>query len=216
MKSLVIAEKPSVGRDIARVLGCSKGGNGFLEGNDYIVTWALGHLIELSDPESYGEQWKTWRMETLPMLPEQLEIQVIPKTGRQYQTVKAQMYRKDVGTIIIATDAGREGELVARWIIKKAGVHKPMKRLWISSVTDRAIRQGFEHLKDAKEYEKLYQAAVARAEADWLVGLNATRALTVKHNAQLSCGRVQTPTLAMIARRESQIKAFRPKSYKRH
>ena len=213
MKSLVIAEKPSVGRDIARVLGCSKGGNGFLEGNDYIVTWALGHLIELSDPESYGEQWKTWRMETLPMLPEQLEIQVIPKTGRQYQTVKAQMYRKDVGTIIIATDAGREGELVARWIIKKAGVHKPMKRLWISSVTDRAIRQGFEHLKDAKEYEKLYQAAVARAEADWLVGLNATRALTVKHNAQLSCGRVQTPTLAMIARRESQIKAFRPKSY---
>lgn len=213
MKSLVIAEKPSVGKDIARVLHCPKSGNGFLEGTDYIVTWALGHLIELSDPESYGEQWKTWKMETLPMLPEKLEIQVIPKTGKQYQTVKTQMYRKDVGTIIIATDAGREGELVARWIIKKAGVHKPMKRLWISSVTDRAIRQGFEHLKDAKEYEKLYQAAVARAEADWLVGLNATRALTVKHNAQLSCGRVQTPTLSMIAKREAQIKSFQPKSY---
>ena len=213
MKSLVIAEKPSVGRDIARVLGCSKGGNGFLEGKDYVVTWALGHLVELSDPESYGEQWKTWKMETLPMLPEKLEIQVIPKTGKQYQTVKTQMYRKDVNTIIIATDAGREGELVARWIIQKAGVRKPMKRLWISSVTDRAIRQGFEHLKDAKEYEKLYQAAAARAEADWLVGLNATRALTVKHNAQLSCGRVQTPTLAMIAKREAQIKAFQPKSY---
>ncbi len=213
MKALVIAEKPSVGRDIARVLGCSSGGNGFLEGKDYVVTWALGHLVELKDPESYGEQWKTWNMETLPMLPENLEIQVIPKTAKQYKTVKSQMCRKDIGTIIIATDAGREGELVARWIIKKSGVRKPMKRLWISSVTDRAIRQGFDHLKDAKQYEKLYEAAVARAEADWLVGLNATRALTVKHNAQLSCGRVQTPTLAMIAKREAQIRSFQPKSY---
>ena len=213
MKSLVIAEKPSVGRDIARVLGCSSGGNGFLEGRDYVVTWALGHLVELSDPESYGEQWKTWKMETLPMLPEKLEIQVIPKTRKQYQTVKSQMCRKDVNTIIIATDAGREGELVARWIIQKSGVRKPLKRLWISSVTDRAIRQGFDHLKDAKEYEKLYEAAVARAEADWLVGLNATRALTVKHNAQLACGRVQTPTLAIIAQREAQIRSFEPKTY---
>ena len=213
MKSLVIAEKPSVGRDIARVLGCKHGGNGFLEGKDYVVTWALGHLIELADPESYGDQWKEWKLETLPMLPEKLEIQVIKKTGRQYQTVKTQMYRKEIGEIIIATDAGREGELVARWIIQKAGVKKPMKRLWISSVTDKAIREGFAHLKDAKDYQKLYEAAVARAEADWLVGLNATRALTVKHNAQLSCGRVQTPTLAMIAKRESQIKVFQSKEY---
>lgn len=213
MKSLVIAEKPSVGRDIARVLGCKQGGNGFLEGKDYVVTWALGHLIELSDPESYGDQWKEWKLETLPMLPEKLEIQIIKKTRRQYQTVKTQMYRKDIGQIIIATDAGREGELVARWIIKKAGVKRPLKRLWISSVTDKAIREGFAHLKDAKDYQKLYEAAVARAEADWLVGLNATRALTVKHNAQLSCGRVQTPTLAMIAKREAQIKAFQPKEY---
>lgn len=213
MKSLVIAEKPSVGRDIARVLGCKQGGNGFLEGKDYVVTWALGHLIELADPESYGDQWKEWKLETLPMLPEKLEIQIIKKTGRQYQTVKTQMYRKDIGEIIIATDAGREGELVARWIIQKAGVKKPMKRLWISSVTDKAIREGFAHLKDARDYQKLYEAAVARAEADWLVGLNATRALTVKHNAQLSCGRVQTPTLAMIAKREAQIKAFRSKEY---
>lgn len=213
MKSLVIAEKPSVGRDIARVLGCKQGGNGFLEGKDYVVTWALGHLVELSDPESYGEQWKVWKMETLPMLPERLETQVIKKTGKQYQTVKTQMFRKDVGQIIIATDAGREGELVARWIIQKSGVKKPMKRLWISSVTDKAIRQGFSQLKDAREYQKLFEAAVARAEADWLVGLNATRALTVKHNAQLSCGRVQTPTLAMIAKRQAQIKAFRPKEY---
>lgn len=213
MKSLVIAEKPSVGRDIARVLGCKQGGNGFLEGKEYIVTWALGHLIELSDPESYGEQWKEWNLETLPMLPEKLEIQVIKKTNKQYQIVKTQLHRKDVSQIIIATDAGREGELVARWIIKKSGVKKPMKRLWISSVTDKAIREGFAHLKDAKEYNHLYQAAIARAEADWLVGLNATRALTVKHNAQLSCGRVQTPTLAMVAKRAEQIRRFKPQSY---
>lgn len=213
MKKLVIAEKPSVGRDIARVLGCKQGGNGFLEGKDYIVTWALGHLVELADPESYGEQWKEWKLETLPMLPKKLELQVIKKTGKQYQTVKSQMYRKDVDTLIIATDAGREGELVARWIIEKAGVRKPMKRLWISSVTDKAIREGFAHLKDAREYQHLYEAAVARAEADWLVGLNATRALTVKYNAQLSCGRVQTPTLAMIAKRGEQIRQFQPQSY---
>lgn len=213
MKSLVIAEKPSVGRDIARVLGCKQGGNGFLEGKEYIVTWALGHLIELSDPESYGEQWKEWKLESLPMLPEKLEIQVIKKTNKQYQVVKTQLHRKDVNQIVIATDAGREGELVARWIIKKSGVKKPMKRLWISSVTDKAIRQGFADLKDAREYNHLYQAAIARAEADWLVGLNATRALTVKHNAQLSCGRVQTPTLAMVAKRAEQIRQFKPQSY---
>lgn len=213
MKSLVIAEKPSVGRDIARVLNCKQGGNGFLEGKDYIVTWALGHLVELSDPESYGDQWKEWKLETLPMLPEKLEIQVIKKTGGQFRTVKTQMCRKDVNQLIIATDAGREGELVARWIIKKAGVKKPMKRLWISSVTDKAIREGFSHLKEAKEYEHLYEAAVARAEADWLVGLNATRALTAKHNAQLSCGRVQTPTLAILSKRAEQIRAFTPRSF---
>ncbi len=213
MKSLVIAEKPSVGRDIARVLGCKNGGNGFLEGGRYVVTWALGHLVELSDPESYGDQWKEWKMETLPMLPEYLEIDVIKKTGRQFATVKTQMLRKDIDEIIIATDAGREGELVARWIIKKAGVKKPIKRLWISSVTDKAIKEGFAHLKNGHEYDNLYAAAVARAEADWLVGLNATRALTVKHNAQLSCGRVQTPTLAMILARSEQIKNFKEKKY---
>ncbi len=213
MKSLVIAEKPSVGRDIARVLGCQQGKGGFLEGKDYVVTWALGHLVELSDPESYGDQWKEWKLETLPMLPEHLTTRVIAKTGRQFQTVKTQLLRKDIGQIIIATDAGREGELVARWIIEKAKVKKPMKRLWISSVTDKAIRAGFASLKDAREYNHLYEAAVARAEADWLVGLNATRALTVKHNAQLSCGRVQTPTLAIIARRAQQICSFRPQTY---
>lgn len=213
MKSLVIAEKPSVGRDIARVLGCHKSGNGFLEGDRYVVTWALGHLVELCAPESYGDQWKDWKMETLPMLPEHLKVEVIKKTGRQFSAVKTQMLRKDIGELIIATDAGREGELVARWIIKAAGVKKPIKRLWISSVTDKAIREGFAHLKNGHDYDKLYEAAVARAEADWLVGLNATRALTVKHNAQLSCGRVQTPTLAMILARSEQIKNFQEKKY---
>ena len=213
MKTLVLAEKPSVGKDIARVLHCNQGGKHFLEGKEYIVTWALGHLVELADPESYGEQWKEWKAESLPMLPEKLKIQVISKTNHQYQEVKKQLHRKDVKDIVIATDAGREGELVARWILKKAGVKKPMKRLWISSVTDKSIKQGFANLKDAKEYEALYRAAVARANADWLVGLNATRALTVKHNASLSCGRVQTPTLSMVAKRGEQIRKFVPKSY---
>lgn len=213
MKSLVIAEKPSVGRDIARVLGCRNGSGGCPENEKYIVTWALGHLVTLKDPESYSDVYKEWTMESLPMLPEQLSLTVIKKTGRQFQTVKSQMLRKDVDKIIIATDAGREGELVARWIIEKAGVKKPIQRLWISSVTDKAIRDGFAHLKDGRAYYNLYQAAVARAEADWLVGLNATRALTVKHNAQLSCGRVQTPTLAIIQKHDEMIRHFKPEKF---
>ena len=212
-KTLVIAEKPSVGRDIGRVLKCGKKIDGALEGSQYIVTWGLGHLVTLADPEHYDKKYKDWKMEDLPMLPEKMDIEVIKQTGKQYQAVKRQIYRKDVSDIVIATDAGREGELVARWILKKADNHKPCKRLWISSVTDKAIRQGFEHLKNAKEYDNLYHAAVCRAEADWLVGLNATRVLTCKYNAQLSCGRVQTPTLAMIAKREEEIRKFVPKPY---
>ena len=213
MKHLVIAEKPSVARDIARVLGCSKKNNSYIEGKDYVVTWALGHLVTLADPEEYGEQYKTWRMDTLPMLPDRWKLVVIKQTSRQYHAVKEQIFRKDISDIIIATDAGREGELVARWILGKAGNRKPLKRLWISSVTDKAIREGFSHLRPGKDYENLYHAAVARAEADWEVGINATRALTCKYNAQLSCGRVQTPTLAMIAAREEEIKKFIPKLY---
>ena len=213
MKHLVIAEKPSVARDIARVLGCSKKNNSYIEGKDYVVTWALGHLVTLADPEEYGEQYKTWRLDTLPMLPGRWKLVVIKQTSRQYHAVKEQIFRKDISDIIIATDAGREGELVARWILEKAGNRKPLKRLWISSVTDKAIREGFSHLRPGKDYENLYHAAVARAEADWEVGINATRALTCKYNAQLSCGRVQTPTLAMIAAREEEIKKFVPKPY---
>lgn len=213
MKSLVIAEKPSVARDIARVLGCGKPGNGCLEGKDYIVTWGLGHLVTLADPEDYDKKYKEWKLEDLPMLPKNFRLEVINQTKKQYLAVRALIHRKDVDQVIIATDAGREGELVARLILKKAENDKPIKRLWISSVTDRAIKQGFASLKDGKEYENLYHAAMCRAEADWLVGINATRALTCKYNAQLSCGRVQTPTLAIVAKREEQIRQFVPKSY---
>lgn len=213
MKSLVLAEKPSVARDIARVLKCTKKINGALEGERYIVTWALGHLVTLADPEEYDKKYKEWNLEVLPMMPEKMELVVIRQTAKQYQAVKTQLYRKDVGEIIIATDAGREGELVARWILEKAQCRKPIKRLWISSVTDKAIKDGFAHLKDGRSYNRLYDAAVSRAEADWLVGINATRALTCKYNAQLSCGRVQTPTLAMIAAREEEIRNFKPQDY---
>ena len=213
MKSLVLAEKPSVARDIARVLGCSKKLNGAIEGNRYVVTWALGHLVTLADPEEYDKKYKEWKLEDLPMMPKKMELVVIKQTAKQYHAVKTQLYRKDVNEIIIATDAGREGELVARWILEKSGCRKPIKRLWISSVTDKAIKAGFSSLKDGREYDTLYSAAWARAEADWLVGINATRALTCKYNAQLSCGRVQTPTLAMIEKREEEIRTFKPETY---
>ena len=213
MKSLVIAEKPSVARDIARVLGANQKNGGILEGKNYVVTWALGHLVTLADPEEYDRKYEKWEMATLPMLPKEMKLVVIRQTGRQFSVVKTQLFRKDIGEIIIATDAGREGELVARWILEKAGCHKPIKRLWISSVTDKAIKEGFANLKDGHDYDNLYRAAVARAEADWLVGMNGTRALTCKYNAQLYCGRVQTPTLAMIAKREEEIRKFVPKEY---
>ncbi|MEM5016441.1 DNA topoisomerase III [Metabacillus indicus] len=212
-KIAVLAEKPSVGRDLARVLQCGKKGNGYFEGSKYIVTWALGHLVTHADPEAYSDSYKTWKMEDLPMLPNELKLVVIKKTSKQFHAVKAVLNRKDVTEIVIATDAGREGELVARWIIEKAHVHKPIKRLWISSVTDKAIKEGFKKLKNGKEYEPLFHSAEARAEADWIVGMNATRALTTKHNAQLSSGRVQTPTLAIIAAREEEIRQFQPKTY---
>ncbi|MCL1950217.1 MAG: DNA topoisomerase III [Turicibacter sp.] len=212
-KLLVLAEKPSVGRDIARVLKCDKGGNGFLEGKDYIVTWALGHLVTLADPEAYGANYKQWKLEELPIIPSYFKLVTIKQTSKQYRTVKDLMQRGDVDAIIVATDAGREGELVAGWIIDKAGIKKPIKRLWISSVTDKAILDGFKSLKPGSEFESLKQAAIARQQADWLVGINATRALTTRYNAELSCGRVQTPTLAMIAHREAEIKAFVPEEF---
>lgn len=212
-KSLVLAEKPSVGRDLAKVLNCNQKGNGCLIGSRYIVTWALGHLVTLADPETYNESYKTWKIEDLPMLPSRMELVVIKETGKQFSAVKNLMKLPEIEEIIIATDAGREGELVARWIIKKAGWRKAIKRLWISSQTDKAIKEGFSKLKPGKEYENLYASAECRAEADWLVGLNVTRALTCKYSAQLSAGRVQTPTLAMVVERENEIKRFVPKDY---
>ena len=212
-KILVLAEKPSVGRDLARVLGCKNDKNGYIEGEKYIVTWALGHLVTLADTESYDVRYKSWSMEDLPIIPTSFKTVVIKKTSKQFNTVKSQMLRNDVSEIVIATDAGREGELVARWIIDKCKAKKPIKRLWISSSTDKAIKDGFKNLKDGKQYEDLYYSAIARAEADWIVGINATRALSTKYNAQLSCGRVQTPTVAMVYKREEEIQKFIPKEY---
>lgn len=212
-KILVLAEKPSVGREIAKVLSCNQKGPGYLMNMRYIVTWALGHLVTLAEPEVYSDQYKTWKLADLPMIPEEMELVIIKKTAKQYGVVRGLMKRKDVTELVIATDAGREGELVARWIIEKVGFKKPIKRLWISSQTDRAIKDGFNNLRHGKDYFPLFLSAQCRAEADWLVGLNITRALTCKYNAQLSAGRVQTPTLAMIVQREAQIKSFIPEDF---
>jgi DNA topoisomerase-3 len=211
-KKIVLAEKPSVGRDLSRVLDCDKKGNGYFEGKDHIVTWAMGHLVELASPEHYDKEYATWNLSHLPIIPK-MHTQIIKRTSKQFNIVKKLLLRDDVDLVIIATDAGREGELVARWIIEKSGVSKPIKRLWISSVTDKAIKNGFSSLKDGAYYENLYKSALARAQADWIVGINATRALTTKYNAQLSCGRVQTPTLNLIALREEEIKSFNPRDY---
>jgi len=212
-KSLVLAEKPSVAKDIARVLGCRQNSEGCMIGDRYIVTWALGHLVTLADPETYSMEYKTWSLESLPMLPSKMQLVVIKETSKQYRIVEGLLKRADVTDVIIATDAGREGELVARWILIKAGCKKPAKRLWISSQTDKAVRDGFQNLKPAADYYNLFLSAESRSEADWLVGLNVTRALTCKHNASLSAGRVQTPTLAMIVAREQEIKTFVPKEF---
>ncbi len=212
-KTLVLTEKPSVGRDIAKVLNCNQKGDGCISGNRYIVTWALGHLVTLAEPEAYNEKYKSWTMDDLPMLPERMKLVVINQTAKQFKVVQALMKSCDISDLVIATDSGREGELVARWIMQKAGWNKPTKRLWISSQTDKAIKEGFASLRPAAEYDNLYKSAQARAEADWLVGLNVTRALTCKYNAQLSAGRVQTPTLALLVEREQEIKNFVPKDY---
>ena len=213
MKSLVLAEKPSVAREIARVLGCHQNQKHYLEGPNYVVTWALGHLVTLAEPQDYDPKYNTWREEDLPILPSTMRLKVIKETSHQYHAISQLVKRPDLKELIIATDAGREGELVARWIMELAKWKKPFKRLWISSQTDRAIRDGFAGLKPGHNYDNLYHSAQCRAEADWLIGLNVTRALTVKYNAQLSAGRVQTPTLTMIVEREQEIRNFNPVPY---
>lgn len=213
MKSLVLAEKPSVARELARVLGCNKTHKSYFEGNQYIVTWALGHLIELKMPENYDPKFKVWKLEELPIIPDKMGLKVIKQTSHQFKAIEMLADRKDIGEFIIATDAGREGELVARWILQRINWRKPIKRLWISSQTDRAIKDGFKNLKLGKQFEDLFESAVCRAEADWLIGLNVSRALTTKYKDPLSAGRVQTPTLAMILEREDEINKFVPKDY---
>jgi len=213
MKTLVLAEKPSVGREIARVMQCSQKGKGYIEGPRYVVTWALGHLVTLAEPDDYDPRLKEWRMEDLPMLPDKMKLKIIRQSSQQFHVVHELMKRGDIDRLIIATDAGREGELVARWIMEQAHWKKPFQRLWISSQTDNAIREGFKNLQPGQAYNNLYDAAVCRAEADWLVGLNVTRTLTCKFNAQLNAGRVQTPTLAMMVGREQEIKEFVPRPY---
>ena len=182
-------------------------------GPKYIVVWASRALSDACRPGMYDDKYKTWKMEDLPMLPAKMDLVVMKETSKQFGVVKNLMKMPEIDDLIIATDAGREGELVARWIMKKAGWRKPIKRLWISSLTERAIKEGFNNLKPGRDYEPLYAAAECRAEADWLIGLNVTRALTCKYNAQLSAGRVQTPTLAMVVERENEIRQFVPKDY---
>ena len=213
MKQLIIAEKPSVARDIAKVLGATQQSKNYIEGKNVIVTWALGHLLGLKMPEDYNKEWANWEMNTLPMIPKNHGIKPLPKTRPQLKAISHLANRADVSEAVIATDAGREGELVARWILQYVKFKKPVKRLWISSQTDKAIKDGFKNLKPAKSYDNLYYSAIARAEADWLVGLNVTRALTVKYKDSLSAGRVQTPTLAMVRRQEEKIETFRPETY---
>ncbi len=210
---VVVAEKPSVGRDIARVIGCREKGEGFLRGENYLVTWAVGHLVTLCEPDEIDEKYKKWRMEDLPILPDTIPTKVISKTKSQFSIVKKLINDKDTEKLICATDAGREGELIFRLIYGQAKCKKPVDRLWISSMTDEAIREGFATLKPAQEYDGLYRSATCRAEADWLVGMNASRAFTLRFDALLSIGRVQTPTLAILVKRYHEIANFKPEEY---
>ena len=212
-KILVVAEKPSVGRDIAKVLGCKTKGDGFLEGEKYIVSWAVGHLITLCDPEDYDKTLKKWSFDTLPIVPDKIKTKAIRQTYSQLKVLKQLMNDKNTDSIICATDSGREGELIFRYIYDYVKCKKSVQRLWISSMTDKAITDGFACLKDSREYDNLFYSAKCRSEADWLVGINASRAYTLKYDALLSIGRVQTPTLAMMVMRQEEIDNFESKEY---
>lgn len=212
-KVLVIAEKPSVGRDIARVLGCREKGDGLLAGGNYIVSWAVGHLAALCNPEDYNPAWKKWSMETLPIMPEQMQLQAVVSGRAQLAVLKKLLHSPEVESLICATDSGREGELIFRYIYQLCGCRKPFRRLWVSSMTDEALREGFASLRPGADYDNLFASARCRSEADWLVGINASRAYTLKYNTLLSIGRVQTPTLAIIVARAQEIAAFVPEEY---
>ena len=213
MKTLVIAEKPSVARDIARVLKCNQRGDGYLHGGDYTVAWAIGHLVTLQEPEDYNPSFKRWQRADLPIMPPAMGLKPIPKTEKQLKILKKLMNSRETDQIICATDSGREGELIFRYIYQWANCKKPVKRLWISSLTDAAILDGLSKMRDGREYDNLYASARCRAEADWLVGMNATRAFTLKNGELLPVGRVQTPTLAILVNRQKEILAFVPNDY---
>lgn len=211
---LVIAEKPSVAKSIADVLGALDRQDGYFEGGGYLVSWCVGHLIELAEPESYGDQWKKWTFESLPVNPEHWQYEIKEDTKEQYDVLYGLLHDSRVDEVVCATDAGREGELIFRLVYEQAGCSKPMKRLWISSMEESAIREGFENLKPGSDYEHLYHSALCRQEADWLVGINGTRLFTVLYGGKvLKVGRVQTPTLAMLVERESKIMNFKKEQY---
>ena len=214
-KTLVVAEKPSVGRDIARALGVKSAAQteGLIENEEYVISWAVGHLVSLCDPDELNPEWKKWRMDTLPMLPDTLQTKVLPKTKKQFSILKKLLTSKEVDRVVCATDSGREGELIFRYIYNQAGCRKPVDRLWISSMTDAAIKEGFANMKPSSAYDGLYESARCRSEADWLIGMNASRAYTVKYDALLSVGRVQTPTLCLLVRRDREIRDFVPQDY---
>src|SRR5450432_3727413 len=209
----VLAEKPSVARDIAKILGATTRGEGYLHGNGYVVTWAIGHLASLAQPHEIDPQWKSWRRETLPMLPEVWPLVVYEKTKDQFEVVRKILNSPRVSQVVCATDAGREGELIFRYIYEAAECSKPISRLWISSLTPEAIRKGFDALKPGSDYEPLADAARGRSRADWLVGMNLSRAYTLTYGDELSVGRVQTPTLAMVVERELAVRRFVPEDY---
>jgi len=212
-KTLIIAEKPSVGRDIAKVLKCKSKGDGYLYSDEYIISWAVGHLVSLADPQDYDPSLKKWSLGSLPIIPSSFQLKPIQSSKKQLDVLKKLMASKEVDSLICATDSGREGELIFRYIYDYAKCRKPFRRLWISSMTDKAITEGFDKLKPGSEYDNLYRSAKCRSEADWLVGINASRAYTLRHNVLYSIGRVQTPTLAIIVARQKEIDAFVPKDY---
>ena len=210
---LVIAEKPSVARSIAGVIGAKQKQDGYMEGNGYLVSWCIGHLVSLADAGAYNERFKKWSYDDLPILPQQWQYIIPAEKKKQFEILRFLMERPDVESLVCATDAGREGELIFRFVYQMAGCKKPFKRLWISSMEDAAIREGFQHLHPGADYDALYQSALCRAQADWLVGLNATRLFSILYHKTLTVGRVQTPTLKMLVDREDKISGFKKEKY---
>lgn len=210
---LVIAEKPSVARSIAGVIGADKKQDGYMEGNGYLVSWCIGHLVSLADAGTYDERFKKWRYDDLPILPQEWQYIIPDDKKKQFDTLRSLMERPDVTGLVCATDAGREGELIFRFVYQMAGCKKPFQRLWISSMEDAAIKDGFAHLKPGTDYDNLYQSALCRAQADWLVGINATRLFSILYHKTLTVGRVQTPTLKMLVDREAKISSFQKEKY---